>query len=456
MKTRNPLFLASLAAAITCGLAGASAPAYASNSASGTNAVVAGGDQNTASGNYSAIGGGQSSVASGDWSTIAGGDTNKAGGLAAAIGGGSANTSDNNYTVVAGGYNNLAGYPLSAIGGGENNTSAGDFSTIGGGLENSTFDVGSVVPGGEYNFAGAPFSFAAGLSANIRTAGATVTSYGDIGTFVWADATGYSSTNLRGTEIQSTGPNQFIVRANGGFALNDTPPSNNIAMTIASTASNDSRAQIYLHQHNSSNGILVIGGDATTGSNSKANDASFYVAQYDGTDQTRRLTLDANGDFKVTAQAYKPGGGSWAASSDGRLKKNVQPLDHALDRLLALRGVTFEYARHDDAMHPPGTFTGFIAQEVQPTFPEWIGHDENGFLTVGPQGFEALTVEALRQLKAGDDARIGKLEAENAALHAQLTDALAAQAASIAQLREQIAALSATSTTASVAAANVH
>jgi hypothetical protein len=216
-------------------------------------------------------------------------------------------------------------------------------------------------------------------------------------------------------------------------------------MTIASTASNDNRAQIYLHQHNSSNGILIIGGDATTGSNSKANDASFYISQYDGADQTRRLTLDANGNFKVTAQASKPGGGSWASSSDGRLKKNVQPLEHALDRLLALRGVTFEYAQHDGEMHPPGTFTGFIAQEVAPTFPNWVGHDEAGYLTVGPQGFEALTVEALRQLKAADDARIARLEAENALLREQVAEQVQAQAVSIAQLREQLALLTTTS-----------
>lgn len=121
--------------------------------------------------------------------------------------------------------------------------------------------------------------------------------YGDIGTFVWADATGYSSTNLTGTEFQSSRSNQFLVRANGGFGLNDTPPSKNIAMTIASTASNDNRAQIYLRQHASNNGVLIIGGDATTGDD-KANDASFYIAQYNGNNQTRRLTLDGSGNFK--------------------------------------------------------------------------------------------------------------------------------------------------------------
>jgi hypothetical protein len=443
MKTRNPL-VSILAAAITCALAGSAVSALAGNTVTGNNAVVSGGDQNTASGNYSSIGGGQGSTTSGDWSTIAGGDTNKAGGLAAAIGGGSTNTSDSNYTVVAGGKSNLAGFPLSTICGGENNTSAGNFSTVCGGLQNSTFAEGAVVPGGEYNFAGAPFSFTAGLNASTRTSAEANNSNGDIGTFVWADATGYSGSNLTGTEFQSSGSNQFLIRANGGFGLNDTPPSKNIAMTIASTASNDNRAQIYLHQHNSSNGILIIGGDATSGSDSKANDASFYISQYDGSDQTRRLTLDANGNFKVTAQASKPGGGSWASSSDGRLKKNVQPLEHALDRLLALRGVTFEYAQHDGDMHPPGTFTGFIAQEVQPTFPNWVGRDEEGYLTVGPQGFEALTVEALRQLKTAGDARLAELESENAALREQLAEQLKSQAASIAQLREQVASLAAT------------
>jgi hypothetical protein len=223
-------------------------------------------------------------------------------------------------------------------------------------------------------------------------------------------------------------------------------------MTIASTSNNSNRALVYLHQNNSNNGILLIGGDATTGSNSSANDASFYVDQYNVSSQVHRLTLDGSGNLKVTAQAYKPGGGSWAASSDGRLKSNVQPLDHALDRLLALRGVTFEYTKHDDSMHPSGTFTGFIAQEVQPTFPNWIGHDEQGYLTVGPQGFEALTVEALRQLKATEDTRIAKLETENAALRAQLTDQVKSQAASIAELREQLAVLtSATHAPAAVA-----
>jgi len=459
--SKKLLSASSLASAVLIVLAGIPAAALAGNTVTGQYAVVAGGNSNTASGNYSAVGGGDYDQATADYATVVGGTGNSAGGQYAAVGGGSynnasgynsiiaggvGNTANNYYATVCGGGSNTASGNSAFIGAGGDNYADGDDSAIGGGQWNMADGNFAMVPGGSWNEAGGSYSFAGGLHAMVRNAGGAGNTNGDRGTFVWADSTGYSSSNTLGTLFSSTGSNQFLIRANGGFGLNDTPPNSNIAMTIASTSSNDNRAQIYLHQNNSNNGVLLIGGDATTGSNSSANDASFYIDQYNASSQVHRLTLDGSGNLKVTAQAYKPGGGSWAASSDGRLKKNVQPLDHALDRLLALRGVTFEYAQHDDGMHPAGTFTGFIAQEVQPTFPEWIGHDENGYLTVGPQGFEALTVEALRQIRHDDDTRIAKLESENATLREQLADQLKAQAASIAQLREQVALLAANAT----------
>ena len=181
-----------------------------------------------------------------------------------------------------------------------------------------------------------------------------------------------------------------------------------------------------------------------------ANNAAFYADQYNGSGHTRRLSLDGVGNFAVTAQAYKPSGGAWAASSDARLKTNVLPLENALDRLLARCSVTFEYAHPDNSMHPIGTFTGFIAQEVEPAFPNWIGHDQNGYLTVGPQGFEALTVEALRLLNNKDEIhaseyqrRVIKLKIENAELREQRAQKLMLQQTSVAELHQQIVGLSA-------------
>ncbi len=157
--------------------------------------------------------------------------------------------------------------------------------------------------------------------------------------------------------------------------------------------------------------------------------AAFYVSQYDGTSFVDRILLAPNGDFSVTAQAFKPGGGAWAVPSDARLKTQVAPLAGTLDQLLRLRGVEYVYRPEatPKSMYLPGRQVGFIAQEVEQVFPDWVSETDAGYRIVGPRGFEALTVEALRELRAesagidgGQNARIMALEADNAALRADL------------------------------------
>jgi trimeric autotransporter adhesin len=362
-------------------------------------------------------------------STVAGGDLNTATVQAATVGGGAINVAGGIGATVAGGWGNTATQENDAVGGGE---------------ANSTFGYASTVPGGAQNQAGGNYSFAAGGNAHIRTAAEAGfpndqnQEHADAGTFMWADSTGNTPPFIVPSQFTSSGPNQFLVRANGGFALNGTPVNSNVAMTLIAPLSNPGYASIFLRQSNGVNGVLISSGDASTG-RSTANNAAFYIDQYNGSTQTRRMSLDQSGNLSVSAQAYKPGGGAWAASSDARLKTNVQPLDHALDRLLALRGVTFQYAHPDHGLRPEGTFTGFIAQEVEPKFPNWIGHDDKGYLTVGPQGFEALTVEALRSLKTDSDTRLAKLEKENSDLREQLAEQLKMEHAELTELRQQVA-----------------
>lgn len=109
--------------------------------------------------------------------------------------------------------------------------------------------------------------------------------------------------------------------------------------------------------------------------------------------------LVINGDLTVNGSAFKPGGGTWSVLSDASLKTNVQPLTHALNSLLALRGVSFEWTEPGPYDLPAGSQAGFISQEVEEVFPDWVstGPDGNKWLTV--KGFEALTVEAIRELK---------------------------------------------------------
>lgn len=101
-------------------------------------------------------------------------------------------------------------------------------------------------------------------------------------------------------------------------------------------------------------------------------------------------------------------------SSDVRLKKNVRPITGALQQLLQLRGVTYEWidpAKHGDET---GTQTGFIAQDVEKVFPGWVHDGSDGFKVLSYRQTEGLEVESIRELKIQNDElreRIKSLEA---------------------------------------------
>ncbi len=125
-------------------------------------------------------------------------------------------------------------------------------------------------------------------------------------------------------------------------------------------------------------------------------------------------------DLEVNGTAGKPGGGSWSNSSDRRLKKNINDLNGSLENLLSLRGVTFEYKDPDAINELSGTRIGMIAQEVEEVFPDWVTEGGHGYKTLTFRGFEALAVEALRELRAekdrdlaSHDARLRTIEREN-------------------------------------------
>jgi hypothetical protein len=103
-------------------------------------------------------------------------------------------------------------------------------------------------------------------------------------------------------------------------------------------------------------------------------------------------------------------------SSDLRLKQNVQSLTGSLDVLAALRPVTFEWKNPQERGYSSGTQTGFIAQEVEKVKPDWVGVDDKGFKTLNTRGLEPMLVDAVRTLKADNDA----LRADDGVLRAKL------------------------------------
>jgi Chaperone of endosialidase len=136
----------------------------------------------------------------------------------------------------------------------------------------------------------------------------------------------------------------------------------------------------------------------------------------------RLLVNTDNGTLTVTGNAFKPGGGAWGVASDARLKQNIQPLTGVLAKLTQLRGVLYEWKEPEKQGNLTGPQIGLIAQEVEPVFPDWVSVDSEGYKALTIRGFEALTIEAIKELKAENEA----LKQRCAALESQLAKLIAA------------------------------
>lgn len=123
--------------------------------------------------------------------------------------------------------------------------------------------------------------------------------------------------------------------------------------------------------------------------------------------------------FRSNGEAFKTGFPGWGTISDARTKHDIEPLTGSLDRLLRLKGHTFFYNDPESLGRRPGQCIGFVAQEVETVFPEWVGSFDKDTKSLTITGFEALAVEALRDLRTEKDSQIGTLQSESAALRAE-------------------------------------
>ena len=103
---------------------------------------------------------------------------------------------------------------------------------------------------------------------------------------------------------------------------------------------------------------------------------------------------EAVGDLSVGAALTVVGNvtanGNVTAYSDARLKKDVERIEGALQKVQALRGVT--YTRKDSGERQ----TGVIAQEVQEVLPEAV--QEGEYLSVAYGNLVGLLIEAVKEL----------------------------------------------------------
>ena len=148
---------------------------------------------------------------------------------------------------------------------------------------------------------------------------------------------------------------------------------------------------------------VVLTNASGTASALTANIANFINVTDDTTTNASRYIIFANGTSgAITEQVsstklfFNPSTGlltstDYNSSSDKRLKKNIKTVESALDKVIALRGVSFNWEEGG------AKSIGLIAQEAEKVIPEIVLQDENGYLGIKYNNLIGVLVEAIKE-----------------------------------------------------------
>jgi hypothetical protein len=226
----------------------------------------------------------------------------------------------------------------------------------------------------------------------------------------WALSLGDTAAELG----SDAGSNFAIYRYNDAGSIRDAPLTINRAAATAVFANNVTLSAGYFAAPggfavSGAGGGCTLSGDATNSYwfVNQPNNCYIQYAKASGqltfiVNSAAVFYWDVNKNFITTAGGYKPGGGTWADSSDARIKNVEGDFTTGLDAVAALRPVTFTF-KGNDTPDAPAHFTtsfdtetkdaptvpypnsphrqaavdgkrfhGLIAQDVESVFPEMV------------------------------------------------------------------------------------
>jgi hypothetical protein len=200
-----------------------------------------------------------------------------------------------------------------------------------------------------------------------------------------------------------------VVRTTGNQTLDGIKTFNS---TISGSISGNSETSSLAANLNRS----VIAGNGLTGGGLLNNqDVTLNIVGGDGiTISVDSIALDASvvrttgnqsiGGEKTFTSILRCNSDIIAFASDERLKENIQPLDNALDKVLALSGFTYNFNEIGKSLGFDTTITyvGVSAQEVQVVLPEAVkpAPADPNYITVQYEKIVPLLIEAIKELKA--------------------------------------------------------
>lgn len=187
-------------------------------------------------------------------------------------------------------------------------------------------------------------------------------------------------------------------------------------------------------------------------------DGGFWVMR--GAGNTQIMKVDANaganqGWVKIgagnashffhvnSADAAKPGGGSWVGASDKALKRDINKYEGGLDEILQIKPVTFKYNGKGGIETGDKEFVGVIAQDYQEIVPQQVGKftyspveeildnegnhveyknlEEETYLSVDDSSIKYMLINAVKEQQSQIEARDQRIEKLEEQLQTVLT-----------------------------------
>ena len=139
------------------------------------------------------------------------------------------------------------------------------------------------------------------------------------------------------------------------------------------------QAGSYLMWDESSNSLNMINSHMSGAS------ATFHGALYSESDAANNISI-------LVPETHSIKAGQFVTFSDATLKKNVKQLDGAIEKVMSMRGVSYEMKKDDRGRAE----VGFIAQEMKQVVPEVVYGDEDGNHGIDYGKLTSILVEAVK------------------------------------------------------------
>jgi hypothetical protein len=200
----------------------------------------------------------------------------------------------------------------------------------------------------------------------------------------------YNSSEVIGAFISSDNDSYF----NGGnVGIGDTSPTS-ISANTNSLSVNSSRTDLSGGLISKANGTVKHQQYWDSSGYSFNLSASSGIFKWNFGSSTK-MALSTSGSVTVTGDLV-----AYGSPSDKRLKENIKPIESALDKVMKLEGVTFDWIQKEDQILNIKEDIGFIAQDVQKVVPDLVRENEDGMLSMRHQGIAPILLEAIKELKA--------------------------------------------------------